>query len=113
MMNNLSTSLAQTLPIAASGPPTSRAALIESASSWAKKAIEVTASIQPPERTEECNIGCAVATHNLGEFAEMNGLISEARMRYREAESLAKAVDFQEGVSNAQKALQRLNKNSK
>ena len=116
-MNNLSTSLAQTLPQSAPspsgvspGPPTSRAALISNARSWAEKAIEVATKVTPPERTEECEIGCAVATHNLGEFAEMEGLVEEARKRYTEAGSLAKAVGFREGVKNARMGLERLEK---
>ena len=64
--------------------------------------------IKPPERTEECDIGCAVATHNLGEFAEMDGDIVEARKRYLEAKSLSLAVGFQEGVTNSEAALKRI-----
>jgi hypothetical protein len=56
----------------------------------------VATEISPPDRTEECDIGCAVATHNLGEFAEMDGDIREARRR------------FEEGVGNAEKGLRRL-----
>ena len=108
-MNNLASSLAQTLPAnAVGGAPTSRAALIENARSWAEKAIAVAGNIKPPERTEECDVGCAVATHNLGEFAEMDGLVNEARKRYEEAGSLAKAVGFEEGLRNAREGLKRL-----
>ena len=53
-------------------------------------------------------MGCAVATHNLGEFAEMDGDIAEARRRYEEAKGLSKAIGFQEGVVNAGKGLKRL-----
>jgi hypothetical protein len=49
-----------------------------------------------------------VATHNLGEFAEMDGDIVEARRRYEESMSLAKAMGFQEGIENADAALKRL-----
>jgi hypothetical protein len=64
----------------------------------------------PAPRTEECDIGCVVATHNLGEFAEMEGNIAEARRRYEEAKSLAKAVNFKEGTFNSEAALNRLGK---
>lgn len=119
LMNNLASSLAQTLPEQAAGvaqvgaaevPAMSRDMLIQSARAWAEKAIRMTAAIPPPERTEECEVGCAVATHNLGEFAEMEGLVEEARKMYVEAESLAKAIKFSEGVDNAKAGLKRLEK---
>ena len=110
-MNNLSISLAQQLPPPYAGQaPASRSALIENARAWAEKAIAVAAKITPPERTGECDVGCAVATHNLGEFAEMNGDIAEARKRFEEAKSLAKAIGFQEGVINAEMGLRRTGK---
>lgn len=68
----------------------------------------VAAKVQPPDRTEECDMGCAVATHNLGEFAEMDGDIAEARRRYEEAKSLSKVIRFQDGVKNSEAALKRL-----
>lgn len=71
-------------------------------------ALAVASNIQPPERSEECDVGCAVATHNLGEFAEMDRDIVEARRRYEEARSLARAIGFQEGVVNSEAALKRL-----
>lgn len=108
-MNNLSISLAQQNPPPTPGqPPPSRSALVGNARLWAQKALEVAAKIQPPERTEECDLGCAVATHNLGEFAEMDGDIAEARRRYDEARSIAKALGFQEGIRNSEMALRRL-----
>ncbi|TAQ88314.1 hypothetical protein B7494_g3367 [Chlorociboria aeruginascens] len=108
-VNNLSISLAQQNPPITPGQPSiSRPALISNAQEWAKKAISTTAKITPPERTEECDIGCAVATYNLGEFAEMDGDIAEARKKYEEAGSLAKALGFKEGVMNSDKALKRL-----
>jgi hypothetical protein len=108
-VNNLSISLAQQDPPPSPGkPPVSRAALVGNAREWAKKALVVASKIQPPERNEECDVGCAVATHNLGEFAEMDGDIAEARKRYEEAGSLARAIGFQEGVVNSQAALKRL-----
>jgi len=53
-------------------------------------------------------MGCAVATHNLGEFAEMDGNIAEARKRYEEAKVLSKKMGFREGVSNSEEALKRI-----
>ena len=53
-------------------------------------------------------MGCAVAMHNLGEFAEMDGDIREARRRYAEAVGLSGKVGFKEGVQNGEEALKRL-----
>jgi hypothetical protein len=109
-MNNLSISLAQQLPPASEKSTVTRAQLVSNAKRWADKAIAVTATIKPPERTEECDVSCAVATHNLGEFAEMLGDVAEARKRFGEAASLARAVGFKEGVTNSEEALRRLDK---
>lgn len=40
----------------------------------------------------------------------MNGDIREARRRFEEAKSLAKAIGFQEGVINSEDGLRRLAK---
>lgn len=77
---------------------------------WATNAIHLSQSIKPPDRTEECDIGCAVATHNLGEFAEMAGDLPIATRYYREAESLAKGIGFEDGVQNAKEGLERVEK---
>jgi tetratricopeptide (TPR) repeat protein len=109
LMNNLAISLAQQLPQPQAGiPEPSRAAMIESARQWAVKSLDVAAGIKPPRRTEECDMGCAVATHNLGEFAEMEGNVAEARKRYEEAASLSKALGFVEGIANADEGIKRL-----
>lgn len=52
-------------------------------------------------------MGCAVATHNLGEFFEMEGRLKEAKERYQEAASLAKKLGFAEGVTNAKAGVTR------
>jgi tetratricopeptide (TPR) repeat protein len=121
-VNNISTCLAQQSPSTASDaitlstepsdfpvtntPP--RALLIEQARQWATKALAQASTIKPPDRNEDCDVGCAVATHNLGEFFEMEGKIEEARRKYEEAASLAKAVGFAEGSVNARAGLRRL-----
>jgi hypothetical protein len=46
----------------------------------------------------------------LGEFAEMAGSFEEAGRLYREAESLAKGIEFEEGVKQAREALGRVEK---
>lgn len=53
-------------------------------------------------------MGCAVATHNLGEFLEMEGKITEARQKYEEASRLAKSIGFKEGQLNARSGMKRL-----
>lgn len=108
LMNNVAISLSQTSPDSSLGAPTSRAALIGNAKTWAEKALSFANGVKSPEKTEECNIGCAVAMHNLGEFAEMEGLVAEARQRYTEASGLAKAAGFQDGVQQAENSLRRL-----
>lgn len=113
LMNNLATSLAQQRPLPAPGsshPAPTVEQLRKQAHQWATKAITLAATIQPPERNEECDAGCAAATHNLGEFAEMDRNFQEARKRYNEARGLAAAVGFSEGVMNADAALSRLKK---
>lgn len=81
---------------------------MDHAKQWAQKALDRSASIKPPDRNEECDVGCAVATHNLGEFFEMEGKLKEARQKYEEAASLAKAVGFEDGRTNANAGLKRL-----
>jgi hypothetical protein len=49
-----------------------------------------------------------VATHNLGEFLEMEGRLEEAQRKYDEAASLAKAVGFADGREHAREALRRI-----
>lgn len=87
--------------------------MISSARAWAEKAIAVAAKITPPARNEECDVGCAVATHHLGEFAEMDGDIMEARRRFEEARALARTVGFEEGVRNAEEGLKRIGEDEK
>lgn len=70
--------------------------------------MELASTIKPPLRNDECDQGCAVATHNLGEFAEMSGNVAEAREKYEEAASLAHAIGFEEGVVAAEQGLRRL-----
>lgn len=120
-MNNISTCLAQQTPPPAAltsnasspasfpnTPPVPRAAAIQQAHQWASKALAKAATIASADRDEECDMGCAVATHNLGEFFEMEGKIDEAQQKYNEAVSLSKKAGFPEGTANAKAGLQRL-----
>ncbi|KAJ4318535.1 hypothetical protein N0V94_004392 [Neodidymelliopsis sp. IMI 364377] len=123
LMNNISTCLVQQTPppdnsnaIALSSVPTDfpvtnappRAALIDQARQWATKALAHAAAIPSTDKTDECDFGCAVATHNLGEFYEMEGRIKDAKKKYEEAASLAKSMGFTEGQTNARAGLKRL-----
>ncbi|KAF2224035.1 hypothetical protein BDZ85DRAFT_215689, partial [Elsinoe ampelina] len=109
LMNNLSISLAQQSPPAEPGvAPPSREALVQSAKEWAEKAIRMAGKIEGEERNEECDVGCAVALHNLGEFAEMLGQKGEAAGRYREALAVAKGAGFVDGMKMAREGLRRL-----
>lgn len=114
LMTNLAASLSQQSPRAAreaqafaesrsisnepSGPLASRESLTEDARRWAQKALDVAGELRGAERDEECDMGCIVATHNLGELAERLGDMAEAKRRYEEAVRLAKAVGYVEGV---------------
>lgn len=84
--------------------------VIDAASQWAQKAIDVAANIKPPTRNEECDTSCVAATYNLGELAELRNKKSEAEQRYREAKSLAQGIGFDEGIAMADTALKRLGK---
>lgn len=124
LMNNLASSIAQQSPRAAreaqtfaesrsrtekpTGPAASRESMVESARAWALKALDVAAGLKPPVRNEECDVGCAVATHNLGEFAEMLGDLQEARTRFEEARALSRAIGFEEGVTMSEGRLREL-----
>lgn len=128
LMNNLASSLAQQSPRAAravqtysqstsipntssataAGPVATREQMVESARLWAQKALDVAKGIQAPERTEECDVGCVVAMHNLGEFAEMGRDVQTARKRYAEAVGLARKIGFREGVENGEERLRKL-----
>lgn len=61
-------------------------------------------------RNGECDIGCAVATHNLGEFAEMDGDLVAARKWFEDARRRAKQTGFKEGVERAEEGLRRVGK---
>ncbi|KAG2164136.1 hypothetical protein VTO58DRAFT_107156 [Aureobasidium pullulans] len=108
LMNNLAISIAQQNPPNSETKSPSQAVLLENAKQWAQKALDLAADIEPPTRDEECDVGCAVALHNLGEFAEMNKDIMEAKKRYKEAVSLARAIGFEDGLENSSAALRRL-----
>jgi len=109
LMNNLAISMAQQIPPREPGsPPPSRTELAEAGKVWARQALALARRIEPPVRNQECDMGCAVATHNLGEFAEMVGDVAEARKRYEEAASLAGAIGFEEGIANANEGIRRL-----
>lgn len=126
LMNNLASSIAQQSPRAAreaqayvesrsiterpTGPIASRESMIESAKAWAQKALDVAADLKPPVRNEECDVGCAVATHNLGEFAEMSKDYAGAKRRYEEAIALSRAIGFSDGIEQSSARLRELAK---
>ena len=112
-MNNLAISLAQQNPppsFTSNQAPSSPASYLSDARQWALKALSLASSIQPPQRTEECDEGCAVATINLGDFALMEGDIAEARRRFEEGRSISKGIGFLEGVRRADESLKELGK---
>ena len=128
LMSNVASSLAQQSPRAARaaqayaqsnniqsnaapvGPVASREQMIDNARLWAEKALALGQQIQPPQRNEECDVGCVVASHNLGEIAEMLGNKEAAIGRYTEAVSLAKGIGYQEGLEMSSRRLRELKK---
>ncbi|KAL9085710.1 MAG: hypothetical protein Q9165_007459 [Trypethelium subeluteriae] len=122
LMNNIAMSLSQQNPRSSrsglggaspspGSPSDLRAAketLLSNAMAWADRALSVAANITPPERTDECDTGCVVATHNLGEILEMRGQPQEAKRRYEEARNLSKAIGFNDGAKQAAGGLRRL-----
>ena len=112
-MNNLAVSLALQNPppsLSPNQPPVSPASYLSDGRQWAQRSLTLAASIKPPERTEECDEGCAVATINLGEFAMMEGNLAEAQTRYQEGKALSKGIGFQDGVVKADEFLKKLHK---
>ena len=110
-MNNLAVSLAQQKPppsFSPNQPPVSLVAHLSDARQWAHKSLALGSSIKPPDRTEECDEGCAVATINLGDFAMMEGNVDEAGRRYEEGKRLSKVIGFREGVTRADELLKEL-----
>ncbi|KAL9104831.1 MAG: hypothetical protein Q9163_000279 [Psora crenata] len=111
LMNNLAASLAlQNPPPTPGQPPASISAQLDAASTWAQRALTLAKSIEPPQRTQECDEGCAVATINLGDFAMMDGRIQDARQWWEEGKSLCKVIGMLEGVQRAEEALKALDK---
>lgn len=110
-MNNLAISLAQQNPppsLTANQAPTSAASQLSDARQWAQQALALAASIKPPERTAECDEGCAVATINMGDFALMDGNLQEASNRFEEGKGISKAIGFDEGVQRADESLKEM-----
>jgi hypothetical protein len=118
-VNNVASSMSQQNPRSTRTPTrpetiktaelkAAKATLLSNATAWADRALSVASNIKPPERTVECDIGCAVATHNLGEILEMQGQKQGAKKRYEEAWSLSKAIGFEEGVQQANSRLKAL-----
>ncbi|KAF3913368.1 hypothetical protein ABW20_dc0106370 [Dactylellina cionopaga] len=91
-----------------SGEPMDRTNQLESAKKWMLKALDVAANIKPPVRNEECDQGCVVALHNVGEVEEQLGRLDEAKAKFIEAESLSWAIGYEEGYKNAAFGLERI-----
>ena len=111
LMNNLAASLAQQNPpsgLSRNLPPASAASHLADARQWALKSLALESSIKPPERTRECDEGCAVATINLGDFAMMEGNLDDAQRRFEDGKEMSRVVGFQEGVVRADELLKEL-----
>ncbi|PVH99565.1 hypothetical protein DM02DRAFT_528752 [Periconia macrospinosa] len=129
LMNNIATCLAQQPLPKPPPPPTTpttntvipptpplqptRPQVIAQARTWAEKALSHADTIPAENRDEECATGCATATHNLGEFAEMEGRLQEARELYDRASRMAFRAGFKEGSVHAKEGLKRVDKKIK
>ena len=88
IMTNISSALAMTKTMDSRLPET----VLTNARQWADKALEVCAHIKPPQREQACDFACVTATFNIGEIARLSGNSKEAKRKYDEAMSLAKAI---------------------
>lgn len=89
-------------------PPPSSTTLLLQSRAWASRAVSLAAAVPAPDRSAECDEGCAAALHNLGEVAEMLGEWREARESYGEAEGKWRAMGSREGVERAREGLGRV-----
>ena len=109
LMSSLATSLAlQNPPSDQNTPAPSAANQLDSARSWANKALDLSKSISKPDRTKECDTGCVTALVNLGEFAGMEGNFGRAREHYESAKRLSADIKWEEGTKKAGEALKMI-----
>ncbi|KAL8756667.1 MAG: hypothetical protein Q9199_002788 [Rusavskia elegans] len=109
LMNNLATSLLlQRTPSTPYDPPSDPNALLANARQWAQKALETADAIPLPDKSRECDEGCAVAMYNLGEFANLEGDVREARRWFEKGRERAKGGGFGEGVRRCEEGLRGL-----
>ena len=113
IMHNLSASLMAQLEVARAhdAPEAALGSLAQNATQWADKAIDVSRRIQPPGRSAECDVSCALATRILGRVAEILGRYEEAKQKYEEATALSKATDHPDAVEqskNIREEIQRV-----
>jgi hypothetical protein len=80
---------------------------LDAARRWAQNALQHAREPQGEDRKPDCDQACAVALCNLGDFALMAGDRDEARRRFREGITLARAVHFPEAVQQAERGLRR------
>ncbi|KAJ6257363.1 hypothetical protein Dda_8252 [Drechslerella dactyloides] len=106
LMNNIGACNIQR-PLPAS-EPMDRATQLDAAKKWLLKAIDIAGAIKKSARTEECDQGCVVALHNIGEIEEQLENWDEAKSKYSEAESMSYSISYVEGYQNASVALQRV-----
>ncbi|KAF3910682.1 hypothetical protein ABW21_db0207029 [Orbilia brochopaga] len=106
LMNNIGAcNMQRRIPIS---DPMDRTAQLDAAKRWLLKAIDIAGAIKRSAKTEECDQGCVVALHNIGEIEEQLENWDEAKSKYSEAESLSYAISYVDGYQNASIALQRV-----
>ncbi|KAK6359077.1 hypothetical protein TWF696_000245 [Orbilia brochopaga] len=106
LMNNIGAcNMQRPLPVS---EPMDRTTQLDAAKKWLLKALDIARAIKKSAKTEECDQGCVVALHNIGEIEEQLENWDEAKSKYSEAESLSYAISYVEGYQNAAIALQRV-----
>lgn len=82
----------------------------EQARLWLQKSLDLAKTIPPDKYSSECDEGRVAALHNLGELAERENRLHEAKRSYEEAKKIAKGVGFDEGLKGATASLKRVQK---
>ena len=80
----------------------------ENARLWSLKAIEVEGTVKPSVRDKECDASCALVHFNLGQLAQMQGKLDEAREYYKKSKRVGQSKDIPYMVETADESLARL-----
>ncbi|MCJ1311895.1 hypothetical protein MMC25_005568 [Agyrium rufum] len=111
LMSSLAVSLLlQSPPPSPNSPDVSESQAVSSARSWAEKALALSQSVDGPDRTEECDIGCANALINLGDLAIMEGDSASARRYFGLAREKCRQLKWDDGLRKAIQGFKSIDK---